>query len=148
MVNVHAVQEGMPSVEGSNDDAIRGDGVADSLMGPAIESVSSIEPITESGVTWRFRRLLGARPFKGVDRTSFLGSFARLVGGATACLGAGGGDTELGTKSIIGRKRSSTLYCFANANPRSMGTQVPVGRVSGDLRHLHKHDYGSCSCND
>ena len=44
---------------------------------------------------------------------------------ATRCFGASGGLLAVGWNSIIGRRRSSQLYCLAKPRPLSRGIQVP-----------------------
>ena len=45
---------------------------------------------------------------------------------ATRCFGARGGLFAAGVNSIMGRRRCSQLYCFANARPLSRGIHVPA----------------------
>jgi hypothetical protein len=58
------------------------------------------------------------------------------------CFWAGGGESPLnGTKSKIGFRRWSTLYCADNSIPLSNGTHVPelVGHKDDDLDTFRIH---------
>jgi hypothetical protein len=105
------------------EDASDGEDVIEPSSEPRIDSVSCSDS-TSIGACLRDDRVLIMAPASGISLAAAFRA-GRLTVLATRCLGARGGLLAAGVNSMIGRSRTSQLYCLARVKPRSRGIQVP-----------------------
>ena len=105
------------------EDASDGEDVIEPSSEPRIDNVSCSDS-SSTGACLRDDRVLIMAPACGISLAAAFRA-GRLTVVATRCLGARGGLLAAGVNSMIGRSRTSQLYCLARVKPRSSGIQVP-----------------------